>query len=242
MKMTAALLAIFFSSLSMWAQPVINDPLVQKRTVGAFHGIEVATGIHLHLSNGAAAEVAVSASAAEFRDRIVTEVKNGILHIHYDSKAGAINRRKEAKELKAYVAVTSLDELRVITGANVSIQGILKLPALKMQATTGAVVKGEVDLGQLKVHQNTGSVVKLTGKADNLQVEGNTGSQFTGENLVAGTCQAEVSTGAQVLVHADRELEIKASTGGQVRYAGNPQIRGINVNSGGQVKRQPARS
>lgn len=242
MKITAAFLAIFISSLSLCAQPVINDPLIQKRTVGEFHGIEVATGVHLHLSNGATAEVAVSASAAEFRDRIVTEVKNGILHIHYDSKTGAINRRREAKELKAYVAVTNLDELRVITGAIVSIQGTLKLPALKLQATTGAVVKGEVDLGQMKVHQNTGSVVKLTGKTGSLQVEGNTGSQFTGENLVAGTCQAEVSTGAQVQVHADRELEIKASTGGQVRYAGNPQIRAINVNSGGQVKRDSPRS
>lgn len=238
MKDSIALLLVVAFSLGIKAQPVVNDPLAQKRTVGFFKGIEVATGIHLHLSNGSRSEVAVSASREEFRDRIVTEVKDGILHIHYDNKLGAINRRKEAKELKAYVSASALEQLRVTTGAIVSLEGVLQLPALEMKVNTGGMVKGEVDLGKLDVSQNTGSVVTLTGKTAQLIVDGDTGSQFTGDSLVAGNCQAKVSTGAQIRIHAEKELEVKASTGGQVRYSGSPVIRTINVSSGGQVARQ----
>ena len=74
------------------AQAQYNDPNVEKRTVGTFHGIDVATGVELVLMEGAAEEVAVSAATAEFRDRIVTKVENGILKIHYETKTGAINK------------------------------------------------------------------------------------------------------------------------------------------------------
>ena len=124
------------------------------------------------------------------------------------------------------------------TGAIVTLEGVLRLPSLVMNVTTGGMVKGEVDLAKLDVSQNTGSIVKLTGKSVQLNVNGDTGSQFTGDNLVAGTCQAKVSTGAQIRIRAEKELDVKASTGGQVRYSGNPVIRAINVSSGGQVARQ----
>ena len=77
-----------------FAQQNVNDAKAEKRSVGSFHCIDVATGIELTLTKGSAEEVAVSASEVEFRNKIVTEVVNGILKIHYETKTGAINRKK----------------------------------------------------------------------------------------------------------------------------------------------------
>ena len=84
---------------SSFAQKTISDANVQKRNVSGFHGIEVSTGIELTLTKGSSEEVAVSASEIEFRDKIVTEVVNGILKIRYETKTGAINRKNENKKL-----------------------------------------------------------------------------------------------------------------------------------------------
>jgi hypothetical protein len=202
--------------------------------VGSFHGIEVGTGIELMLSEGPE-DVAVSASKDEYRDRIVTRVENGILKIHYDNQLKSINKRGESKSLKAYVAYRNLDVLNANTGAEVKINGSLKAATLKMEVNTGAEVNGELNVGTLSVKQNTGSKVTLSGKADKLDVEGDTGSKFKGDDLLTTNCSANVSTGAQVVVKTDKELQAKANTGGIIKYKGGATVVDIKTNTGGSV-------
>jgi hypothetical protein len=228
------LVGLVFTS---FAQKTINDANAEKRTVGAFHGIDVATGIELTLTKGSIEEVAVSASEIEFRDKIVTEVVNGILKIHYETKSGAINKRKESKNLRAYVSYKSLNLLHVTTGADVKIEGVLEATTLDLKVNTGGLVKGEVNIGTLTVDQNTGSKITLTGKADKLEAEGDTGSKFQGEDLATNTCSVEMSTGAGIYISVDKELNVKANTGGYVKYKGNAGIREIKTNTGGNVSK-----
>ena len=222
---------------SSFAQRTINDANAEKRTVGSFHGIEVATGIELTLTKGSSEEVAVSASEKEFRDKIVTEVVNGILKIHYEPKSGAINRKNENKRLKAYVSYKSLDLLYATTGAEVDIDGVLEAISLELKANTGGLVEGEINIGTLTVDQNTGSKITLTGKVDKLDAQGDTGSKFQGENLTTNTCVLEMSTGAGIYISVEKELNVKANTGGYVKYRGNAGIREIKTNTGGTVSR-----
>ena len=223
--------------ISSVAQKTINDANAEKRTVPSFHGIDVATGIELTLTKGTTEEVAVSASEVEFRDKIVTEVVDGILKIHYETKTGAINRRNENKKLKAYVSYKSLDELIVTTGAEVNIDGVLEATTLELKANTGGLVEGEVNIGTLNVNQDTGSKITLSGKADKLEAEGSTGSKFMGENLHTNTCSAEMGTGAGIYISVDKELNVKANTGGYVKYKGNGGIRDLKTNTGGSVSK-----
>lgn len=223
--------------ITSFAQKTINDANAQKRTVGSFHGIDVATGIELTLTKGTTEEVAVSASEVEFRDKIVTEVVNGILKIRYETKTGAINKKNESKNLKAYVSYKSLDVLHVTTGADVKIEGVLEATTLDLKANTGGLVKGEVNIGTLNVDQNTGSKITLTGKVDKLEAEGDTGSKFMGEDLTTNTCSVEMSTGAGIYISVDKELNVKANTGGYVKYKGSAGIREIKTNTGGQVSK-----
>jgi hypothetical protein len=220
-----------------FAQKTVNDANAEKRTVSSFHGIDVATGIELTLTKGTTEEVAVSASETEFRDKIVTEVVNGILKIHYETKAGAINRKNESKNLKAYVSYKSLDHLTVTTGAEVNIDGVLEATTLELKANTGGLVKGEVNIGTLDVNQDTGSKITLSGKVDKLEAEGSTGSKFMGENLNTNTCSAEMGTGAGIYISVEKELNVKANTGGYVKYKGNAGIREVKTNTGGSVSK-----
>jgi Putative auto-transporter adhesin, head GIN domain len=189
-----------------FAQKIINDPNVEKRTVSSFHGIEVSTGIELTLTEGNTEEVAVSAAATEFRDKIVTEVKNGILKIYYETKTGAINKVNQTKALKAYVSYTTLDLLNVNTGAEVKINAVLKLASLDLNANTGALISGEVNINTFKVNQNTGSKITLSGKVEKLEIEGDTGSKFNGEGLSTSNCSATVSTGAGIYITVEKEF------------------------------------
>lgn len=219
------------------AQQTINDPNAVKVDVGTFHAIDVATGIQLFLVSGTTEEVAVSASTTEFRDHIVAKVENGVLKLYYDSKLKAINKKKENKQLKAYVSCRQLDGLYTSTGALVKIQGVLKMPAIEIKASTGAQVNGDVDTKSLLVRQSTGSQINLSGRSESLEVEGDTGSKFKGEEMTTQTCNISVSTGANVSVNAEKEMVVKANTGGLVKYKGNASVREVKTSTGGAVRR-----
>jgi Putative auto-transporter adhesin, head GIN domain len=235
-KLFLSFLVVLLTGTALLAQKTFNDPNAEKRSVGSFHGIVVGTGIELKLTNGSTEEVAVSAATPEFRDRIVTKVENGILKIQYETKMGSINTKKESKYLKAYVSYKMLDQLEANTGAEVEIDGVLKSASLNLKANTGALVNGAVDISStLTVSQNTGSRITLSGKADKLDIEGDTGSRFKGEDMNTTNCSVNVSTGAIVSVTAEKELQVKANTGGSVRYKGNAVIREIKTHTGGSV-------
>lgn len=236
-KFCFSLLFIFSVTAFINAQQTINDPNAVKVEVGSFHAIDVATGIQLFLVAGTTEEVAISASTTEFRDHIVAKVENGVLKLYYDSKLKAINKKKENKQLKAYVSCRQLNGLYASTGALVKIQGVFKMAELEMKVNTGAQVNGELETKLLTVKQSTGSQVNLTGKTDNLEVEGDTGSKFKGDELTAQTCNISVSTGANVSVDTEKEMTVKANTGGLVKYKGNASIREIKTSTGGAVKR-----
>jgi len=236
-KLYLSLLLLTGVASYLGAQQTINDPNVVKVDVASFHEIEVATGIELFLSAGNVEEVAVSASTTEYRDRIVAKVEDGVLKLYYDSKLKAINKKKESKQLKAYVSYRQLDKLNANTGALVKIQGVLKTTALELNVNTGAQVMGEVEIQNLSVKQNTGSQVSLTGKAEQLKVDGDTGSKFKGEGMATQSCDVTVSTGANVTIDAEKEIMVKASTGGIVKYKGNAAIREIKTSTGGTVKK-----
>jgi Putative auto-transporter adhesin, head GIN domain len=238
MKKTLLFLSLLVGLITTsFAQKTINDAHAEKRTVASFHGIDVATGIELNLTKGATEEVAVSASETEFRDKIVTEVVNGILRIHYETKSGAINKKNESKHLKAYVSYKSLDLLHVTTGAEANVDGVIEATTFELKANTGGLVKAEINIGALTVEQNTGSKITLTGKVDKLEAEGDTGSKFMGENLSTNTCFVKMSTGAGIHISVDKELNVKADTGGYVKYKGNAGIREIKTNTGGNVSK-----
>lgn len=237
MKQVFLAIGVIFTGIMANAQSTVHDPNAEKRAVGSFHGIEVATGIELTLTQGGQEEVAVSASTPAFRDKIITRVEKGILKIYYETKTGAINRKNETKGLKAYVSCRELDHLYASTGAEVEILGVLTGKDLDMKANTGAEIRGKVQLVSLKLDQDTGSKVTLSGQSGKLQAEGSTGSKFTGEDMNAGHCQVQVSTGARVSIRAEKELQVKASTGGTVKYRGNAGIREIKTNTGGTVSR-----
>ena len=152
-KLYLSLLLLTGVASYLGAQQTINDPNVVKVDVASFHAIEVATGIELFLSAGNVEEVAVSASTTEYRDRIVAKVEDGVLKLYYDSKLKAINKKKESKQLKAYVSYRQLDKLNANTGALVKFQGVLKTAALEMNVNTGAQVMGEVEIQNLSVNK-----------------------------------------------------------------------------------------
>ena len=230
-------LAVVVCCLAANAQDkVIHDPNAQVRSVTTFHGIHVATGIHLYLTQSTENKVVVSASDVEVRDRIVTEVKNGILHIYYDH-SGFEWRDLSGKNMNVYVSCTTLDELEANSGSHVMVDGTIKSANLAFDFSSGAHFTGKVETSDLKVDESSGAHSDISGTAGHVKAETSSGAALNGYDLHADICDASASSGGHIYISVEKEMSVSAHSGGHIRYQGAGVIREVNTSSGGSVSR-----
>jgi len=234
MQKLFSLLIVLGSIVTASAQKTVNDANAEKRNVSGFHAIEVSGGIDLYLSQGEEA-VAVSASKTEYRDKIITEVVNGVLKIHFDWKS---NLRLDwgNRKMKAYVSVKNLDALHASGGSDVDIDGSLKATKLDMHISGGSDFKGKIETDELKIEASGGSDVDISGKAARLTIDVSGGSDFSGYDLASDICNVEASGGSDVHVTVNKELSANASGGSDVYYKGSGLIRDLKT-SGSSIKK-----
>jgi hypothetical protein len=216
------------------AQKTINDPNAEKRNVSGFHAIEVGGGIDLFLSQGEEA-VAVSASKNEYRARIKTEVKGGVLKIWYEWNSN-LRFDWSNHKLKAYVSFKDIDRLEGSGGSDISVDGSIKVAKLAMEVSGGSDFDGKVETGELNIQASGGSDVRISGKADRLTIDASGGSDFKGYDLASDICNVEASGGSDIQVTVNKELSANASGGSDVYYKGTGLIRDLKT-SGSSIKK-----
>ncbi|HXB09972.1 MAG TPA: head GIN domain-containing protein [Puia sp.] len=216
---------------------VINDKNAQKRNVQGFHGIEISSGVDLYLSQGSEEAVAVSASDDESRDRIVTEVSGGVLHIYVENRVWHWSDWNH-RHLKAYVSVRQIDQLTAHGGSDVFIQDVIHADNLKMHLSGGSDLRGKLNIGDLDVTQSGGSDAYVSGTARTLYVHTSGGSDYHGYDLAADNCEVEASGGSDIYLTVNKELKARAHGGSDVHYKGNGSLRETSTGGSGSVSRR----
>ena len=227
-------------SLLLSAQKQVNDPLAQVRQVSGFHAIKVSTGIKVYLSQGPEA-VAVSATKAEYRDKIVTKVEGGVLKIYYEQETLKFWKNgggTKGKNPVAYVSIDKIDGIDLASGSSIAVEGDLKGDKLVMDVSSGAVFKGAIAFNGVDIDLSSGSVVNISGTSNTLNVDASSGSIFHGYELAVNNCDVDVSSGAGAQITINKEMSAEASSGGYVSYKGNGVIRNVKTSSGGSVSKK----
>lgn len=229
---------ICFFSLVAFAQDnkVVNDANAVVRTLnGSFSSISVSSGIDLYLTQGNEESAAVSAANAKQIDMIKTEVVKGTLKIYFDNKGESW--KSDHKRLKAYVSFKTLEKLNVSSGSDVKLNGSIKSDKLTLDVSSGSGFNGAVNANELMADVSSGASIKISGKADKLTVSASSGSDFKGYDFVTDYCTAKASSGSEINVTINKELNAKASSGGDIVYKGTALIRDIKTSGGGSVKK-----
>ncbi len=216
------------------AQPV-NDPNVEVRTTGSFHGINVSSSFDVYISQDAQEALAVSAADTKYRDNIRTEVVDGILRITYNSSGGWGGGNKK---LRAYISVKQLDKLTISGACDVFIKGTLKADDLQISQSGASDLKGSsFDVQRLTISLSGASDMTIGGKAARLKVDASGASDFKGYDLTTEYCDADASGASDIHITVNKELNVKASGASDVKYKGEALIRDLKTSGASGVSR-----
>jgi len=204
----------------------------ENRKVRDFNAIKVSTGIDLYLRMGETEAVKIVADD-DIIDDVITEVKDGTLRI-YMKKNNWFNWGGN-KTKKAYVTVQELNAINASSGSDVRSENTLEGESLKIQASSGSDIEIEVFYKNLWLDTSSGSDARLSGKVKTFDAEASSGSDIKAQKLESKICKVRVSSGSDATVSVSDELYARASSGGDIRYYGNPMVRDIDESSGGDV-------
>ncbi|MGE0018142.1 MAG: head GIN domain-containing protein [Draconibacterium sp.] len=212
-----------------------NSDKTETRNVSNFKGVDVSAGIDLYITMGETESVKIIADD-DIIEKIITEVKDGVLHIYVKQNNWFNWTGNETR--KAYVTIKELNKIEASSGADVNSENTLKGEELKINVSSGAEVEVDVYYKNLEVSTSSGSDAKLTGKVKNLEASSSSGSDISAKELESVVCKASASSGSDITVNVSDELYASASSGADINYYGNPSVKDIDESSGGDVSRK----
>lgn len=225
----------------------------EARNVGEFTGIQVSTGVNVVYKQENPISVKVIADADKLQ-YVITKVENGILKVYVDNK-GTKNLR--FKNLSVNVSSPRMESVKTSSGANFTVINTVKGANLdidassgsnikgkfsmsnttNVSATSGSTVKATINTGNIIVKASSGSDTLLEGQANSGLMDVSSGALCKAENLRMSEVEAESTSGGSLSVNVTTKLTVRASSGGLVKYKGNPEINSkISKTSGGTLK------
>ncbi|MBS1682794.1 MAG: DUF2807 domain-containing protein [Bacteroidetes bacterium] len=204
----------------------------ETRALKSFHSIKVSHAIDVYLKKGDKESARVEVTGGDVKD-VVTEVTENTLRVKARDSHGFFSRL----DAKVYVTYVSLEKISAGSASSVFSDGAIKANNLDIGASSAASVEISVDATSMMVDVSSAGDVVLEGKAPKLEVEVSSGGEVDAYRLECETVVVRSSSGGDAKVSVSKDLDAHASSGGDIRYRGNPVRTNTNSSSGGSVKK-----
>ena len=224
MKKYWALVVVVFSFLTAFAQQT------ETRELGVFSGVKVAEGIDVILKQGEKEQARIEVSGTD-ASNVITEISGSYLRIHMrDGRYRTINA-------KVYVTYVRLNKLSASSAGNIYSEGPIQANSIEISASSAGSVEVSIDAASAEVSSSSAGDVELKGKVRKLIIEASSAGQIDAYDLDAEEVEVEVASAGSIKVNVRKSLYARASSGGSIRYRGNPDRSNTNSSSGGSVKK-----
>lgn len=222
------LLALVVVSSCVSIKGDMNVIKKERKITSAFTAVKVSTGIDVYLTQSTNTSVVVEADE-NLHEILKTKVEDGILKIYFSEHVG-----ERAKSI-VYVSMSEISALKTSSGAYIESQTNLDVDTLEISTSSGSTIVIDVTAKQIDCDASSGGSITLNGKTNKLLAEASSGSKINANKLKAQDVKAEVSSGAEIEVYAEKSINAEASSGGSINCQGTPQKTNIKKSSGGDI-------
>lgn len=209
-----------------------GEVITEDRTINEpFSSIKATEGLDVYLTQSDNQNVSVEADG-NLHDLILTEVKDGVLRIHTKENIG------KAASKKVHVSFKDISSITSTSGSDVYSTNTINVERLVLKSTSGSDMKLDVNTSVLNCKSTSGSDLRVSGKTIKLVAEATSGSDIKAADLMAESSQVKATSGADITVNTSKELTARATSGGDVKYYGNPEKVDKSDSSSGSIRKQ----
>jgi hypothetical protein len=238
MKNTVSLFIVLALCTGLNAQKTINDPNAQVRSVSGYHGVAVSGSIELFLTQGGEESVVISADDTKMRDKVITEVDDGILRIYLERNKNKIQIDwPNQKKIRAYVSVKDIDYLSSSGSGKLRIEGNIKADKLKVDISGSGNLEGAVTTKDFSLGISGSADADLSGTSEKSDFHISGSGNIKTYDFSTEYCNASISGSGNVRITVTKELSAHISGSGNVFIKGDGLIRDYSASGSGKFKR-----
>jgi hypothetical protein len=223
-KLASILILLTALCTAAWAQKT------QTRNLSPLTGIKVAEGVNVYLKKGDKESARIEATGID-PENVLTEVSGSYLKIHLE------DGRYRKTEVKVYVTYVKLEKLSASSAGSIFTDESIKCSSMDISVSSAGEVEVVLDAEEVSVSASSAGNLGLSGKTRSLEADASSAGEIDAYNLEAQRVQAEASSAGSIKVNVVSELTAHASSGGSVRFRGNPNKSITDSSSGGSVKK-----
>ncbi len=219
------------SFLALFLFNLANAQQQDTRILGSFSELSVSEGIQVTLLRGSVEKAEINTRNVAVEE-VVTKVTGNELKIYLDGN----NYRNIDVEVR--LTYRELEEISISSAAKVYGKDPLTATSMEIDMSSAARAELVLDAGQVEIDISSAANLSLEGKADEVEVDVSSAGELEAVDLTCRMAEVSVSSAGSVSVTVTDRLEAEASSGGKIRYSGDPQKVYVNSNSGGSVKKR----
>ena len=220
----SALLFFLFTLSGVMAQDT------EVRNVGAFHEIRTGQAIDVYLKEGTKESVKLEVKGISLNE-VLTDVSGGRLKIHLGPG------RHNSHVIKVYVTYVKLDHISASSASSVFSEGTIKGDRLEINVSSAADVDVTVDMDEITASVSSSGDLELKGRSKYLDISASSAGGVDAFDLESENVKVRASSAGGAKVVATKEIDARASSGGSIRYRGNPERSQTDSSSGGSVRK-----
>ena len=218
-------LVLVITSSSVWGQES------ETRSIGSFSGVKVTEGIDVYLKKGDKESVRVVVTGIALNN-VITEVSGSYLKVHM--RDGNYHGNVNAK---VYVTYVKVDKLSASSAGSLFSEGALEADDMEISASSAGSIEVTLKANSVDASVSSAGEIQLQGKTTSLDIDASSAGQIDAYDLEAQKVSAEASSAGSLKVTVTEDLKAHASSGGSIRYHGNPNKSITDSSSGGSVKK-----
>jgi hypothetical protein len=203
----------------------------ETRNIGSFSGVKVTEGIDVYLKRGDKESVRVEVTGTSLNN-VITEVSGSYLRVHMRD-----GNYKGNVQAKVYVTYVKVDKLSASSAGSIFSEGTIQANDLEVSASSAGSIEITLDAGGVNASASSAGEIELQGKTKSLNIDASSAGQIDAYDLEAQKVTAEASSAGSLKINVISELVARASSGGNIRYHGNPDKFITDSSSGGSVKK-----
>ena len=219
------IIALIFPVLECFSQES------QTRTIGSFSGVKVTEGIHVNLKKGDKESVRVEVTGTPI-DNVITEISGSYLRVHM--RDGNYRGKVDAK---VYVTYVKVDKLSASSAGSIFSEGTIEADDMEVSVSSAGSIEITVNAESVETSASSAGEIELQGKTRSLDIDASSAGQIDAYDLEARKVSAQASSAGSLKVNVTEDLDAHASSGGSIRFHGNPSKSNTKSSSGGSVKK-----
>src|SRR5450759_320720 len=208
-----------------------KNVVTKERNAEHFTGVKVSTGIDVFLKQGDNEAISVEADE-NLHEYIMTEVKNGVLHVYTD-----VNIR-DAERKRVHVTMKEVTSVNTSSAGDVIGETPVKSERLELSASSAGNIRMEVSANEIRADISSSGDISLTGEAEVLKADLSSAGDLNAYDLKVKEADVSVSSAGDADINVSEKITARASSAGSINYMGDPKYIDSHTSSAGGVHKR----